>query len=179
MAAPYSPVPELNLLKELQDRLAGGYIADGFELIDYGDDSGLRAGCSEEPAFLSRLIVFAQANGSGSEYALWRCDDRGELAELPVVIFGDEGGQGVVACDLRGLLLVLTEDAELAVDWDQGPYFRGEPGEGRSSGRAEYLALLERDFGLTPPQDAGEVLAAAEDRYGRRFAAWVESFLPE
>src|SRR4051794_33348434 len=98
---PYSPVPELNLLMALQNRLGFENYADGFGLTDFGDTSGVEAGWSKDPEFLSRLVPFAQANGTGSMYALWRVDDRSDLATLPVVVFGDEGGQHVVARNLR------------------------------------------------------------------------------
>src|SRR5689334_19351679 len=89
----YSPVPELNLLKGFQDRVGFEDYAEGFGLTDYNDTSGLRAGWSKDPGFLARLVPFAQANGTGSFYALWRLDDRADLAGLPIVVFGDEGGQ--------------------------------------------------------------------------------------
>ncbi|MES4904739.1 MULTISPECIES: hypothetical protein [unclassified Streptomyces] len=41
--------------------------------------------------FFAGLIPFADATGSGSVYALWRCDDRADLTDLPVVFLGDEG----------------------------------------------------------------------------------------
>ncbi|MFW5418172.1 hypothetical protein J0910_16290 [Nocardiopsis sp. CNT-189] len=194
----YSPVRELNLLKELDESLGNSPIADGFEMMrEYGDDSGLRAGGSSDPEFLSRLIPFAQANGSGSFYALWRCDDREDLASLPVVIFGDEGGQGVAACDLRGLLLLLTEDSELAVDHDGEPYFRGPTLEewrqeldgdeyidteealaAILEAREDYRTWLRENFDLAPPESAEAVLEEARRRHGERFAAWISPYLP-
>ncbi|WP_017591567.1 hypothetical protein [Nocardiopsis potens] len=195
--APYSPVRELNLLKELEESLGNFRIADGFEMMrEYGDDSGLRAGGPSDPEFLSRLIPFAQANGSGSFYALWRCDDREDLASLPVVIFGDEGGQGVAACDLRGLLL-LAEDSELGVDHGDAPYFRGPTLEewkeeldedeyvdteealaAIRKAREDYRAWLRENFDLTPPENIQDVLDEAHRRHGERFAAWMSPYLP-
>src|SRR2546430_16116125 len=104
MDAVHSPVPELNLLEELQDQLGPEHCSAGFELTAYGDTSGLEAGWSKAPEFLGRLVPFGQATHSGSFYALWRVDDRADLATLPVVVFGDEGGQHVVARNLRELL---------------------------------------------------------------------------
>lgn len=75
MSEAYSPVPEPNLLKEFADRIGPVFYSDGFELHEYGADAGLHT-WSEHPEFLSRFVPFAQANGSGSDYAPWRCDDR-------------------------------------------------------------------------------------------------------
>jgi hypothetical protein len=62
---PYSPVPELNLLMALQNRLGFETYADGFGLTDFGDTSGVEAGWSKNPEFLSRLVPFAQATAPG------------------------------------------------------------------------------------------------------------------
>ncbi|MET7465682.1 hypothetical protein [Nonomuraea sp. NPDC005501] len=50
------------------------------------------------------MISFAQANSSGSMYAIWRKDDRADLATPPVVALGDEGGIHLVARDVRELI---------------------------------------------------------------------------
>lgn len=177
MDTEYSPVPELNLLKEFQDRAGFENYSDGFGLTDYNDNSGLMAGWSKDPAFLARLVPFAQANGTGSFYALWRLDDRADLATLPVVVFGDEGGQHVVARNLRELLQLLGYDCEISVDWDDAYYYRGEDDPHRR-GHADYLAWLDQRFGLSPANDPDTVVATAQAELGERFAGWASGFLP-
>lgn len=90
MSDPYSPVPELNLLKELQGRLGDNYAGEFWLHDTYGDVSHLGS-LKEVAQFRERLVPFAQANSSGSFFALWRRDDREDLATLPVVFCGDEG----------------------------------------------------------------------------------------
>jgi hypothetical protein len=177
VATTYSPVPELNLLKEFQDRAGFERYADGFGLTDYNDTSGLRAGWSKDPGFLAQLIPFAQANGTGSFYALWRLDDRADLATLPIVVFGDEGGQHVVARNLRELLQLIGFDAEISVDWDDAYYYRDDDQQHRR-GHADYVAWLDRHFGLSPAGDPDSVVATAREELGERFAVWAGSFLP-
>jgi hypothetical protein len=177
MNATYSPVPELNLLKELQDRLGFENYAEGFGLSDYDDDSGLAAGWSKDPEFLAGLIGFAQANGSGSIYALWRLDDRPDLATLPVVVFGDEGGLHVVARDLRELLRLLALDSEISVDWDDA-HFYSDAEEEHSNGHAAYVSWLAEHFDLTAPEDHEALVTAAQEELGQRFAQWARPFLP-
>ena len=72
------------------------------------------------------MLPFAQANGSGSVYALWRVDDREDLGALPVVVLGSEGGFHVVARNLAELLQLLGFDAEIAVDWNDAYMIRVE-----------------------------------------------------
>jgi hypothetical protein len=111
MREAYSPVPELNLLKEFEDRIGPVHYSAGFELREYGGDAALDT-WSEHPEFLSRFIPFAQAGHTGSHYALWRCDDRADLAALPVVPVGDEGDLCVVARSLTELFRLLAVDSE-------------------------------------------------------------------
>ncbi|MFF7650318.1 hypothetical protein ACFZCY_10720 [Streptomyces sp. NPDC007983] len=128
MSDAYSPIPELNALKEFEDSLGGQFFAPGFEMFAYNDD--LDWFCGDAPdAYLDRLIPFAYATGSGSYYALWRCDGRAGLATLPVLGFGDEGGLWVEACDLRGLFRLLAAEAD-----DPEDRARVAPARQRASG---------------------------------------------
>jgi hypothetical protein len=171
---PYSPVPELNDLKELQDRFGWERLSDGFGLSDWGERGGLDTWSADE-AFVSRFLTFAQANGTGSIYAFWRVDDRTDLASLPVVVFGDEGGQHVVASDLRDLLRLLAYDTEVMVDWADAYYYR-EPDQRTSRNHDQYVAWLADRFGLTPPDDPDPIVEAARARYGEAFRAFCARF---
>lgn len=167
MSDAYSPIPELNSLKEFQDSLGGQFFAPDFELFAYNDD--LDWFCGDAPdAYLDRLIPFAYATASGSFYALWRCDDRADLATLPVIGFGDEGDLWVEARDLRELFQFLAAEAD-----DPEDRARVAPA------RERYLAWLQQNFGLTPPDgtDDGDGEDLAE--YARRFAVWVSEFASE
>jgi hypothetical protein len=170
----YSPVPELNHLKTFQERAGGSYYADGFALTDYDDKSGLSSGWTDDAEFLAALIPFAEATGSGSFYALWRCDDR---ADLPVVVFGDEGGQHVVARNVRELLVLLTFDAEPMVDWDEVTFYRS-PDDEHSHAHDAYVSWLDEQFGLAPTDDPDAIVKAARSEFGARFTTWADAHLP-
>ncbi|MEU6223140.1 hypothetical protein [Streptomyces sp. NPDC047042] len=176
MNNPYSPVEELNLLKAFQDRVGYENFAQGFGLTEYGEVSGLLA-WSEDPEFTGRLIPFAQATGGGSFYALWRLDDREDQATLPVVVFGDEGGEHVVARNIRELFQLLGFDEEISVDHEEAYFYRDE-NEPHTDGHDEYVAWLDEHFGLLPAKDPDAVLAAAQAESGGRFADWIRPFLP-
>ncbi|MET4923497.1 hypothetical protein P3L51_14205 [Streptomyces sp. PSRA5] len=176
MSDAYSPIPELNLLKEFHDRQP--CLSDGFEMYEYGqpDDALIHwldmAGSRdpELPGRLARLVPFAQATGSGSFYALWRCDDRADLATLPVIRFGDEGDLDVVASGLRDLFRLLAVDDECySPDGGEGEVGRGDD-------HAAYLIWLRHEFGLTRPADPRAIIDAATEEYGDRFADWLRQF---
>ena len=172
----YSPIEELNLLKEFQDKVGYENFARGFGLTEYGDISGLPA-WSEDPEFTGRLIPFAQATAGGSFYALWRLDDREDLATLPVVVFGDEGGEHVVARGVRELFQLLGFDEEISVEHERAYFYRDED-EPHTDCHDEYVIWLERHFGLPVARDPDAVLAAAQAEWGQGFADWIRPFLP-
>ncbi|MFF0626417.1 hypothetical protein [Streptomyces sp. NPDC004296] len=201
MAAAFSPIPELNLLKDFQSTMEAAYFSEGFELWPYGgrypgliaDWLDLKAPCGpDEQERLDRLIPFAQATGSGSFYVLWRCDDRTDLATLPVVFFGDEGDLDIVAGGLREFFQVLALDTEWALNGDEDEEEEGieenegdeedeedrEDREELAKGYAEYLAWLERTFGLGLPEDPDALTDAARRAYGRRLATWLRDLSP-
>ncbi|MFC9256400.1 hypothetical protein [Amycolatopsis thailandensis] len=168
----YSPIPVLNELKDLYDSTRD-YLADGFELHDYDRKNSFPQEL-DDPAFLSRVIPFAQANGSGSTYAIWRADDETDLALLPIVVFGDEGGEHVVARDFRDFLRLLGFDTEITVDHDSAYYYREEDDD--HSGSHEMFAEWLRERGLTPAEDPDALIAAAQEIHGERFRAWITPF---
>ncbi|TMU96585.1 hypothetical protein [Streptomyces sp. DASNCL29] len=178
MNSVYSPILELNLLREFDDKFGTHSYADGFELLDYDDKSELK-GWLDDPKnpsraeFFDQLIPFARATGSGSGYALWRFDDRADLADLPVVFLGDEGDVWVHARNLRELLRLLPVERDVAYeDEDLDELFPA---------RREYLIWLDRNFGLTPPDEDEEAAIgkAAMCVFGPRFATWLARFTNE
>jgi hypothetical protein len=179
MESAYSPIPELNLLKTFQNRTGFEEYAAGFGLSDYDDKSPLEAAWSKEPEFLGRLIPFAQANGSGSFYALWRVDDRVDLATLPVVVFGDEGGQHIVARNLPELFQLLGADMWFTIDHYRCYYYfdEGDDDDEHRPHHDDFVAWLAEHFGLRPADDPDAVLAAAQAEYGERFTNWWRNFL--
>ncbi|BDM72697.1 hypothetical protein HEK616_61840 [Streptomyces nigrescens] len=159
MSDAYSPIPELNLLKAFDDTCTDFY-SPGFELRAYNHGVGWTE--PDNPDFEDRVIPFAQATSSGSLYALWRCDDRADLATLPVLFLGDEGDLYITAHDLRELF------------WDLLDEDSGEPAPPREEYRATrqaYHTWLERNFGPTPPAYDRSPM----EEHGWRFVDWLLS----
>jgi hypothetical protein len=169
--------PQSNIPPELQKLLkfdgeADGCYADCFELT-VDDKGGLRT-WSNNPEFLDHLFPFAQATGGGSFYALWSSEPSKSASEMPVVVFGDEGGAHVVARNLRGLLQLLTFDVEPMIDHKKVTYYRSADHEGSPSAEA-YRAWLKAELQLEPITDAKAFVAAAQAEHESAFQKWMES----
>ncbi|MGH4032773.1 hypothetical protein ACQB60_27990 [Actinomycetota bacterium Odt1-20B] len=185
-AAPhvYSPISELNLLKEFADsEAAAGCFAEGFEFCPYDwADAGLAQWLcldrTEEHPFLDRLVPFAMASGSGAMYVLWRCDDREDLATLPVVRFDDEGDLDVVARGLRELFQLLALDSESYLTESEYEFYEEEAME-HAPGHAAYLDWLEGHFGLTAPEVPDDLMERADEEHGARFLRWLIPHAPD
>ncbi|MFD8542602.1 hypothetical protein [Streptomyces sp. NPDC059649] len=182
MSDVYSPVPELNLLKELEDRIGGENISTGFDLTEFGSTAGIDT-WSKDPEFLGSFASFALANATGSIYALWRIDGRANWADMPVVVFGDEGGLALVAGNLRDFFQQLACDKALYVgDYDAGfddEDDQNDEDRGEHDRHGEYLAWLEQHFGLTPAENPNALVIAAEKELATRFANWVGRFVDD
>ena len=137
---------------------------------------------STDPAFLDCLVPFAQATGTGSCYALWRIDERADLATLPVVVFSDDGDEAVIARNLRELLQLITIDIEPLIESGYAcTYYRDKAWEHQRY-HAEYIAWLDEHFGLSPIDDLDAAIglaAAAHSEHGDRFANWVRQHCPD
>lgn len=172
---PYSPIPELNELHAFAAEHPE--FSDGFEFYDFNrSDAGLVEWFDmkgDEPGirdFLDRLIPFAQATGSGSFYALWRVDDRADLATLPVVFFGDEGDLDVVGRNLRDLLSLLALDNE----WLSSRHEDEEASEDNEA----YVVWLAENFGLSAPEDPDALIGLARAEFAGPFVEWLIATVP-
>ncbi|WP_343661553.1 hypothetical protein [Chryseobacterium sp.] len=139
--------------------------------------NGLKSWSTDEN-FLDKLFPFAQANGSGSFYAIWN-DGTGKPLELmPVVVFGDEGGVHVVAENLLQLLHLLSYDTEISVDFDTA-YFYKDDEDDESEDRMEYIKWLKETFHLNPIEEPDDLIKTAQEKYKAPFDQWIGQYITE
>ncbi|MFF2534920.1 hypothetical protein [Streptomyces cyaneofuscatus] len=178
----HPPIPLLERLREF-DGGVDDFYASGFELLPSGEDDG------GYPQLSDRIRPFAQANGSGSTYAIWLRDDRADLATLPVLFLGDEGGVHVVARDLPELLRVVASGWSPMCGWDSLDYYdereEAEEGEDEDDGwdpcpeNPAFRAWLRESLGLHGAEDPNEIVRAAGDELWEPFAAWIGPLIPD
>jgi len=152
-----------------------GWFSQGFELEIDIEDIGLKT-YSGQPEFLDALFTIAQADCTGSSYAIWR--QGMALADSSIVAFGSEGGAHVVAENLLGLFRILTLDAEILIDWKGAIYFKPADAE-PSEGAADYAQWLAKNFQLKAVKDteeATQIVTDAQKVHEQAFQVWLKRF---
>jgi hypothetical protein len=173
---PFAPPEELERLLEFTNGPARGqWYSQGFEIGGARKDD--LEGYSEAPEFLDGFLPVGKASGTGSQYFLWTVGQR-DTAKMPVVVFGDEGGQHVVADNVRDFLVLLAFDAEPMVDHDSAVYFRRTSAE-HSACHAAYVTWLKQTFDLASAKNVDPVVERAQARHGAAFEAWFARFVQD
>ena len=171
-------------LVEFQNDVGAEMYSEGFAL--QVDDKGLFKGfCAptgkplaskaNEKKFLEALAPIAAGTGTGSVYAIWNDGNSGKLEDMPIVVFGDEGGVHIVAENLAGLLAIVGADVEPMVDWDGVSYSKAPEREPRPAIGA-YRKWLADNVGIKPAAKPDAVVKKAQERYGAAFTKWMKSF---
>lgn len=147
--------------------------------IDFKNyDSALQHGWSNDKEFLSRLYPFATANASGSFYAIWDDASGRELNEMPIVVFGDEGGEHVIAENLRELIKLLTYDEQISV-WHDEAYIIKDDDDFQNSDAELFRNWAKKEFNIDAVQsdeETEEIIDNAQKKHGESFNKWKEKF---
>jgi hypothetical protein len=93
------------------------------------------------------------------------------------VVFGAEGGHHAVARNLWELLQILAYDCEISVDHDSAYHHRDAGRYRPSRHHEEYLAWLDRHFGLPAADNPDDIVKAAGAELGERCTDWVVPLL--
>ena len=169
------PKKLLELLKFDTEVVQRNYFSDGFEFSLDKERVGLKTYSTDEK-FLSSIYEFANADGTGSTYGFWLKDGNRNLDEVPIVVFGSEGGFHVVARNLNELLQVLTFDIEPMIDWDNVFYYKDPDDFEPSSKSTEYRDWLKTECSLDPIDNADRIVEAAQIELKDSFNDWVGKF---
>lgn len=165
---------ELEKLIDFQNNVSSAeFYAQGFA-VTIDDKLGLKS-WSEDPAFLERLHPFAQANGTGSFYAIWNDGTTKPINEMPIVVFGDEGGTHIVAEDMLQFLQLLSADTEISVEFDEAYFYQDEHHD-ESRDRKKYVQWLKNEYDIDQASDPDSIIKTAQNRYKKDFDQWFERY---
>lgn len=171
------PVPaSLLRLLEYQNVVGYGRYSQALTL-SVGERSGLVHGWSADPDFLARLVPFGMANASGSFYALWNNGADSKIEQWPVVVFGDEGGEWVIARNLRELFRLSTFDAEPMIDHHGVEFFKDPDWYEVSECLDEYQRWLKAQFDIDSVVGPAELVSEAQTELQESFNAWKQPYL--
>lgn len=167
--------PELeNLIHFQTDQSDKIEYSEGFRVcIDNKD--GLKSGWSKNNDFLNKLLPFAQANASGSFYAFWINDNSKPLNQLPVVVFGDEGGEHIIAENILQLLHLITFDTEISIDEDRATFKKRRKKPSENLGK--YLEWVKENYNLDRIEKPETIIKNAQEKYKNSFEEWCSQYL--
>lgn len=173
------PAILVDLLSFEHNNAIGDHYSESFELI-LDDKYGLST-LSPEPDFLDQLIPFAQADDSGSFYALWLHQQQ-DINYAPIVIFGSHGGIHIVSCNLLEFLQLISLDVEPMIDEDGVYYYKDEENYEPSPNLRKYKKWLRDYYHLSPISTnfaAEQLIDRAQECYQEAFLEWIHPFLPK
>lgn len=168
------PKKLLALMKFDNEIAQCSYFSDGFEFYLDEEKVGLKT-YSDDERFLNSIYEFARADGTGSSYGFWLKDGNSNLDDVPIVVFGSEGGFHVVAKNLDRFMQILTFDSEPMINWNKVYYYKGSDFEPASKSK-EYRDWLKSEYGLEPIDNADEIVAEAQKEYKDSFNTWMGEF---
>ncbi|PZP51187.1 MAG: hypothetical protein DI598_03785 [Pseudopedobacter saltans] len=165
---------EIEKLIDFQTNISSAeFYSQGFA-VTIDDKLGLKS-WSNESSFLDKLFPFAQANGTGSFYAIWDAGTEMPINEMPIVVFGDEGGTHIVAENILQLLHLITFDTDILVEFE-GAYFEKNEDYEESRDLKKFLKWLQENYGLSQTISPSEIIDSAQEKYKAQFDKWFEQY---
>ena len=149
--------------------------SEGFELCADEENFMLKT-YSEQDEFLNSFISFAQADASGSMYAIWIKDHNKSLDDLPIVAFGSEGGYHIVSENIKDVLKILTYDVEPMIDWDSISFYKDEEDHEPSKYIAEFRNWLAQNYQIETTNNPDEIVQKAQEKYQEGFREWMSGY---
>ncbi len=126
-------------------------------------DSNFISTWSKEKEFKNKFMPFANANGMGSIYALWINESNKKLNELPVVVFGDEGGIHIVCENILQLLQLLTYDVELSVNSKETYFYKDKEEYEERQNSKQYRKWLKENFSLGVIKQPNDIIKKSQE----------------
>ncbi|SFE42915.1 hypothetical protein SAMN05518672_10693 [Chitinophaga sp. CF118] len=168
---------ELSALFEFEQE----YGTESYSQCFYLDSDGESAisSWSTDKDFLKMLMPFAVANGSGSIYVFWDDGKGKSLKEMPVVVFGDEGGVHIVAKNILELMQLLTFDHEISVYHDEAYFYKSEDDDEESEYAQVYKDWLKETFNIDAIDKPDVIIKTAQDEFKASFGAWFAQYYNE
>ncbi len=138
------------------------YISNGFMLQIEDDQTLINHALGYNKVFDNSFIEFARADGTGSSYSIWLKNPDIDIENAPIVVFGSEGGQHVVAKNFDTFLLLISNDVDPSIGNEKVSYFTSEEFYNPSKKIAVFRRWLLIRFSLKTLPAAADIVAEAQ-----------------
>lgn len=186
-------IPEtLQQLMDFESKIERAYYSEGFELRVDDSDKTARWHHSLDKEYFERLMVFAMADHSGSDYAFWVSEVGMSLEEAPIILIGSEGDLVVVAKNIKELLKLLSFGPEICTDKFYILIEDYEAPENAAIFRQwmvnkmnvqpidqSKVAISKEDDEIMVSEEVDNIMKAADKAYGEPFRAWMMTLTPQ
>jgi hypothetical protein len=109
-------IPEtLQKLIDLEEEYEGETYSECFYLCTDLDKTPDMGQYSLDEEYFERLLVFANADGTGAKYAFWVNEIGISLEEVPIIVIGSEGHIQVIAKNIKELIKLLSFGPENSI----------------------------------------------------------------
>ncbi|MEN7550034.1 hypothetical protein AAG747_19075 [Rapidithrix thailandica] len=178
------PIPEtLKKLMDFEKQYGGETYSECFYLCVDLDKTPDMGQYSLDGEYFERLMVFANADGTGAKYAFWANEMGISLEEAPIIVIGSEGHIQVMAKNLKELLRLLsfgpeTMDGEFYKDLDDF-----EDPENATEFREWMISELNvrpiEKLAIDDSEEVNTIVKEAVQTYGEPFKEWMMSLTPQ
>lgn len=177
-------IPEtLDKLIDFEEQYGGETYSESFYLCIDLDKTPDRGQYSLDEEYFERLIIFANADGTGAKYAFWVNNVDQSLEEAPIIVIGSEGHIQVVAKNSKELLQLLSFGPE-GMD---GSFYKDLDDFEEPENAHQYREWMKRELNLQPienieVEDSDEVnnlIDEAVKEFGEPFRKWMMSLNPQ
>lgn len=177
-------IPEtLNKLIDYEEHYGSEIYSESFYLCTDLDKTPDRGQYSLDEEYFERLIIFANADGTGARYAFWVNNVDKSLEEAPIIVIGSEGHIQVVAKNIKELLQILSFGPE-GMD---GSFYKDLDDFEEPENAHHYREWMKRELNLQPiknieVEESDEVnvlIDNAVKKFGEPFKKWMMSLKPQ
>ena len=177
-------IPEaLNKLIDFEEQYGSETYCESFYLctdLDKTPDSGQY---SLDEEYFERLIIFANADGTGAKYAFWVNNIEKSLEESPIIVIGSEGHIQVVAKNIKELLQLLSFGPE-GMD---GSFYKDLDDFEEPENASEFREWMKSELNIQPIKDidvedseeVNDIINQAVKEFGDPFREWMMSLNPQ
>ncbi len=157
--------------------------SSGFELCTDVNKEPDRGQYSLDEEYFQKLVIFAQADGTGSHYALWLDQPEITFNDAPVIFVGSEGDIKIIASNIRELLVLLSFGPEIL----NGDFYKDLDDYQDPVHANTFRAWMKQELNINPiknlsvetSEEIETIIRIANEKYNQKFTAWMKSLKPQ